>query len=365
MEISKAKRLGYSLWVIPLAVSAFFALIELLAAPPFDPNGWYAGNNGVSCFINVLCPLGYALAWATTKSREDRLTFLTFLAIHFLLVSLTMLLSVMRLDGVPQMILEWLFLAEAFGAFVMALLRRKAVVVRAALWREPEQREARVRKRAMRAEERREAKLRQEEALIEDERQKMAEQTRGRRNGRRTKPEVSTRALDVEASATTSRAASGSALEAVLGATAVSPVQSAETLQDDGTSQPSTAEAGRTSAVRVDMDPSIETGSVPVTAAATSAPTAHVQSESSPSSTVDVNTCSPTELLALSGMTVAIARAMVDEREAHGPYRSVEDVVARNGLKPHVVASFITRLSVSEAPAQTRQEGRRGRVLDL
>ena len=80
---------------------------------------------------------------------------------------------------------------------------------------------------------------------------------------------------------------------------------------------------------------------------------------------VDVNTCTPTELLTHSGMTAATARAIVDEREAHGPYRSVEDVVARNGLKPHVVAAFIARLSVSEAPAQPKQEGRRGRVLDL
>ena len=80
---------------------------------------------------------------------------------------------------------------------------------------------------------------------------------------------------------------------------------------------------------------------------------------------VDVNTCTPTELLTLSGMTAATARAIVDEREAHGPYRSVEDVVARNGLKPHVVAAFIARLSVSESPVQPKQEGRRGRVLDL
>lgn len=102
------------------------------------------------------------------------------------------------------------------------------------------------------------------------------------------------------------------------------------------------------------------------TPAATTQPTAPATTAtpSQAPTTVDVNTCSELDLLDLPGMTISVARAAVAERTEHGPYRSVEDFVGRNSLKPHLVVRFIDNLTCSQRP--TRQGGsRRPRTLDL
>ncbi len=367
MGLSLGKQLRYSLWTIPLVLSALLALLNVQALLSWGSSFYAAGTVYYSLILNALCPLGYAFAWLTSKSRQDRYAFLVALTIHLLLLSVAILGNVMHVNGTPVFVMAWILQAEAIGALVLALMRRKAVVVRAILWHEPEQREVRKRNREMRAEERearqeerRETRLRQEEALIESERQKLVGQAGRRRGGRRVSPGTSTRTLDVDTQDSASQAAPGSALAAALGASpapAATSVQTEETLLDAGAHQTPSVEAGHHSGVGV------ETAQTMASTSATTAPTAHVQDNSS--SMVDVNTCTPTELLALSGMTAAMARSIVNEREAHGTYRSVEDVVARNDLKPHVVAPFIARLNVGETPVQPKQEGRRGRVLDL
>lgn len=80
--------------------------------------------------------------------------------------------------------------------------------------------------------------------------------------------------------------------------------------------------------------------------------------------TLDANSCTATELLALPGMNAAVARAIVSEREQNGPYQSLEDLVARNDLKPHVVAAFIASISVS-APSAVQPGSQHVRMLDL
>ena len=81
-------------------------------------------------------------------------------------------------------------------------------------------------------------------------------------------------------------------------------------------------------------------------------------------STLNANSCSDTELLALPGMSAPVARAIISEREQNGPYQSLEDLVTRNGLKPHVVAAFIGNLAVS-APSAAHAGSQHVRMLDL
>ena len=63
-------------------------------------------------------------------------------------------------------------------------------------------------------------------------------------------------------------------------------------------------------------------------------------------------------------MTISVARAAIEERDAHGPYASVEDFVRRNSLKPHHVALFIDNLSCTR-PTSGSEGPRRQRTLDL
>ena len=153
MELSLGKQLRYSLWIIPLALSALLALLNVLTMLDWSFDH-YVPESVISMYFifNTLCPLGFAFAWLTSKSREDRLAFLVALTIHLFLICVAIIGNVMRVHGMPVYIFAWVLQAEALGAFVIALMRRKAVVVRALLWREPEQREARQLKREMRAE---------------------------------------------------------------------------------------------------------------------------------------------------------------------------------------------------------------------
>jgi competence protein ComEA len=49
---------------------------------------------------------------------------------------------------------------------------------------------------------------------------------------------------------------------------------------------------------------------------------------------VDVNTAGPAELERLPGVGPATARAIIDHRERHGPFRSVEDLLDVRGIGP-------------------------------
>ena len=79
---------------------------------------------------------------------------------------------------------------------------------------------------------------------------------------------------------------------------------------------------------------------------------------------VDVNSCQMTDLLVLPGMTIGVARQIVSEREAHGPYESVQQLVARNDLKPHAIVNFVSYLNIAPIAEQS-DSGHRTRMLDL
>lgn len=57
-----------------------------------------------------------------------------------------------------------------------------------------------------------------------------------------------------------------------------------------------------------------------------------------PNGTVDVNTDDPEELTALYGVGETLARRIIDEREANGPYHYPEDLMAVKGISASIVS---------------------------
>ncbi|MBQ9045093.1 MAG: helix-hairpin-helix domain-containing protein [Oscillospiraceae bacterium] len=100
-----------------------------------------------------------------------------------------------------------------------------------------------------------------------------------------------------------------------------------------------------------------------VSAAPKAAPVVETAAAAEPPKRVDVNRCTTQELLELPGMALADASRIVKEREANGPFASVEDCVARVGLKPHLSVRYIGFLTASTAAPASHT--RRGRTLDL
>jgi len=62
---------------------------------------------------------------------------------------------------------------------------------------------------------------------------------------------------------------------------------------------------------------------------------------------LDLNRCGAVELEALPGIGSVKARAIVDRRESHGPYRRVEDLVRVHGIGPKTVARLRRHVTVA------------------
>ena len=82
---------------------------------------------------------------------------------------------------------------------------------------------------------------------------------------------------------------------------------------------------------------------------------------------VAVNSCPRDAFLALPGFSIAQASRAVSEREQNGPYRSVDDFVARNNVKPHFAIQMEGLISVETAAKSPTAASKRprGRGLDL
>jgi competence protein ComEA len=66
---------------------------------------------------------------------------------------------------------------------------------------------------------------------------------------------------------------------------------------------------------------------------------------------VNINTADAQTLaVALDGVGAARAKAIVEYREAHGPFRSVDDLAQVKGIGERVVAANRARIKVKESP---------------
>lgn len=72
-----------------------------------------------------------------------------------------------------------------------------------------------------------------------------------------------------------------------------------------------------------------------------------------PDGTVDVNTADLYELTELHGVGESLAQAILDEREAHGPFRYPEDLLAVRGIGAKKLAGFRDTLDLSTAEEET------------
>lgn len=61
---------------------------------------------------------------------------------------------------------------------------------------------------------------------------------------------------------------------------------------------------------------------------------------------VNLNTASAIELESLDGIGPALAARIIEHREAHGPFRRVEDVAAVRGIGPRTLGRFVDRATV-------------------
>lgn len=308
------RRILYSLWLLPLVVPMLYTILMIVTLAVF----W----NSLTVFfgnlvLGILIPISYLLGWITSREREDRRAFLTVSAVH--LASATLLMLYMYTDywlplaGVVPVILSVLSSVAVVAATVIAFLRRKRVIERAVLHR-------------------------------------------ARRSSADGSP--------TKAAASVSQPALNGSLNTAIGATRQNRPQ-----QERQVAVPAPAPVPQAPAPVPQAPAPIQPAPAPVPAAARpmpsrQAPTAAPTNAAAATLSLDANSCSTTELLALPNMNASAARAIVSEREAHGPYQSIEELIARNDLKPHVVVSFISHLYVVVPPTMpgTPQRVRR---LDL
>jgi competence protein ComEA len=64
---------------------------------------------------------------------------------------------------------------------------------------------------------------------------------------------------------------------------------------------------------------------------------------------VDINTATQSELEAVKGLGPAKARAIIEYREKHGPFRSIDDLTKVKGLGKASVAKLKNELAMGEA----------------
>jgi competence ComEA-like helix-hairpin-helix protein len=80
---------------------------------------------------------------------------------------------------------------------------------------------------------------------------------------------------------------------------------------------------------------------------------------------VDINTATEAQLQALKGIGPSTSRAIVDERNAHGPYKSADDLSSRvKGLGPKSLTKLEAQgltLPGSAAADSARHDGKSGK----
>ena len=77
-----------------------------------------------------------------------------------------------------------------------------------------------------------------------------------------------------------------------------------------------------------------------------------------PDGTIRVNEADAEELTALPGIGETLARAIIEERDAHGPFRYAEDLCAVKGIGTSTLGRFREMLDLSLPEEENRDEPR-------
>jgi len=71
---------------------------------------------------------------------------------------------------------------------------------------------------------------------------------------------------------------------------------------------------------------------------------------------VDINTASQAELESVKGIGPARARAILEYRQQHGPFRSVDDLTKVKGIGPASVDKMRAEIRVGQAKNESKPE---------
>ena len=77
-----------------------------------------------------------------------------------------------------------------------------------------------------------------------------------------------------------------------------------------------------------------------------------------PDGTIRVNEADAEELTALPGIGETLARAIIEERNAHGPFRYAEDLCAVKGIGSSTLARFRGMLDLSPPGEENRDDSK-------
>ena len=298
------------MWLLPLVVPVVWVVMEIVSGSCLS---MAFGVLAINSLIGALVPVGYLLGWLTSREREDRTVFLIALAVYFAFFTIAMVtqnivnVGFWRADWIATLC-ALLSCGAILAAFAIALIRRKGLILRAVAHRTPI-------------------------------------------------PQVQSPAIPSQrpASSVQNQNPPRQTLASTIGATR----------QDAPYRDPQPAPEAQPAPFAADPTPAVQPRATATGTATAPAPTPAPATVPVPAPhTIDANSCTATELLALSGMNASIARAIVSEREQNGPYQSLEDLITRNGLKPHVVAAFIGSIRVS-APSAAHPGSQHVRMLDL
>lgn len=81
---------------------------------------------------------------------------------------------------------------------------------------------------------------------------------------------------------------------------------------------------------------------------------------------LDINECNEAEFMTLPGMSLLSAKKAVEERETKGSYRSFDDFVSRNEIKPHFMVQMKPLVTVTEIKENVvSNKEKKARMLDL
>ncbi|MFR8004102.1 MAG: ComEA family DNA-binding protein [Hydrogeniiclostridium sp.] len=94
-------------------------------------------------------------------------------------------------------------------------------------------------------------------------------------------------------------------------------------------------------------------------------PSVPLSEENKPAGKLDVNSCSADDLLSLPGMSISSAQAAVASRAEQGPYRSPDDFIQRNQIKPHFAVQILQQIETPASAADQPKMPTKRRSLDL
>ena len=91
---------------------------------------------------------------------------------------------------------------------------------------------------------------------------------------------------------------------------------------------------------------------VPCLAAAEMAEAHAVQAAQADNAAIDINRAGVAELQSIKGIGPALAKRIVEYRDAEGPFTKVEDLLQVKGVGPKLLDRIRTKVVVKEAPAK-------------